>query len=219
MEGFVALVVFVAMWVAVASKGRQSGWGNLKSHMAGAGTGFFAVLIAVSIMQSPTGAPSPHPTPTTTASPVAATPQEVIRKIDSHISKVEVYPQADGKPLLLITYTDDTIWDDGSWMSGTGLALKHILEAIAKTHANEYSRVQVKFMVPTVDRYGNKSEGFAMRTEHTMDDLRKVNWDNSSGFMMLDLAEAEIKPLGLAGFRDYCAEYGEYARTFCARDR
>lgn len=216
MVAVLAIVAFVAMWAVVAVKGKQKGWPVRQRQLLGVGAGIAAMAFVIAVGTAP--APTEEPR-ALAAAEKEANPESAIRSIDPEISNVEVYPQASGAPLLLITYTDKTIWSDGAWMSGTGLALEKILGAIVKENPNAYSRVQVKFMVPTVDKYGNKSSEFAMRTEHAMSELRKVNWDNSTAFMMLDLADAEIKPLGLNGFRDYCAEHGEYSTAFCARAR
>lgn len=220
LKGLFLLAVWVGIWWFVASKGKKSGWGALKRQLSGAFTGIFGMFIVAGFIVGSGSGEGTAAAPAASAQKVEDSPESVIRKIDKNISDVKVYQQGEGtQPLLLITYTDSTIWSDASWMSGTGLALERILGHIAKEMPFAYSRVQVKFMVPTVDKYGNQSTGFAMRTEHAMSELRKVNWDNAHPFMMLNLAEAEIKPLGLAGFRDYCAEYGKDSPTFCARVR
>ena len=72
------------------------------------------------------------------------------------------------------------------------------------------------------DKYGNPTPEFtttfnAFDIRYSMDDMRKVNWDNLSGMELLNLGS--VKRFGSYGdgvAQSYCEMVRDYSREFCA---
>lgn len=141
-----------------------------------------------------------------------------IRKLDSSITQVDIYPQGDGKRTFNIFFTTDILFNPFLTM---GKACKDMAKKmVEKGMITPNENVLFFVHVPTVDKLGNEGTGLAMKVAWSGDILTQINWKNMYGAEFLNLAySADI--LGLMGREfeeflqdaDNIVEYEQFLRT------
>lgn len=140
-----------------------------------------------------------------------------LREAHSGINSVEVFPQAEGKQKALVTYSSESVWSAGSWINAISFAQEDMLKRLTKTHGKDFSSVEFIYLVPMNDQYGNTKQEPGLRMEYSMADLLKVNWENATPFMLLDLGTPHFMPGGRAGQLEYCGDNAQFAPIFCGQ--
>lgn len=135
-----------------------------------------------------------------------------------YVDAAKEMPVNDSLPALRITNNQTAVWDEKQWLANSSLAASAILQEVSKRYPNNYSRVDLEFTMPVVDKYGNASQERGMVLTFDMADVRQVNWDNTTGWMILNLSEPGFGALGRTAYIAYCSEEknAKWADVFCA---
>ena len=191
--------------------------------------GFMVLALAIS---PPAPAPAPQPvapaptpaianSPTPAPAPAVSAPgtrMAALMESNTYVDAAKELPVNDALPALLITNNQTTVWDEKQWLANSSMAASAILKEVSKKYPNTYSRVDLEFTMPTVDKYGNASQQRGMVLTFDMADVRQVNWDNTTGWMILNLSKPGFGALGRSAYIAYCAEEknARWADAFCA---
>lgn len=203
-----ALAAFAGVWLLVAMWGKKQGWRGLTRHLGGAALGLavFALIAPASSVDDKSKGDI--------AAPLAA-PFADLREAYPGITETEVIDQVDGKPKLVITYNSPSVWSAGNWINTISFAQEGMLKRVAEAHGTEFSGVEIIYQVPMTDQHGNNLQDTGLRMEYQMADLQKVQWDNATAFLLLDLASPQFMPAGRDGQSEYCVKNAEFAPVFC----
>jgi len=140
-----------------------------------------------------------------------------IKGIKDGITDVTEYPQTNGLPLLMVAHFEKTVWSEASWVNNASYVALSALKKISRQYPNEYSGVMLVFYMPTTDQYGNADKIRGMNLVYSMDDAKKINWDNATNLMILNLASTDFNPIGKTAQAEFCKEDDnmKYADIFC----
>lgn len=94
--------------------------------------------------------------------------------------------------------------------------IEHIAKHEVKNNNNE-GTILFTIVGDGQDIYGNSSQVYAFDLQYTMDDLKKINWDNIDCMQLLNLGIIVNKsPAGTKLISDYCEENRVSSEVFCA---
>jgi hypothetical protein len=98
--------------------------------------------------------------------------------------------------------------------------IKKIIEKISKNWSSQIKRINVSFLSPMQDKYGNKVEPTGLiKIAWKMDELSKLNWSNADTWAILDLSDgaAVSHPAGRKLAIAFCKDEknAKYSQKFC----
>lgn len=115
-------------------------------------------------------------------------PPETVSDLSSNIQKTQEWPQLSEEPVLGVFFLQDATNSNKNFLFRTSRDISDISEEILEFWPDDYSEILWFIRFPSVDQYGNKGEGTAMKISYRLDDLKRINWDNMNEWQFLNLA-------------------------------
>lgn len=125
-----------------------------------------------------------------------------IYNLDSKITKVEIMPQSNGKPQIIVNYTTQENID---FLFMASMKLSDLAQKIStRKWSSEFTSILIFLSTPTIDKYGNESTSLAFKLKWLIDDLKLIQWKNITNWDFLNLVhEIEVKGIGRQILQEY----------------
>ena len=128
-----------------------------------------------------------------------------IASIDERITKVDIWPQADGSRVIYIFYDPKIVLKP---VYTIGMETQKIAEKVVKRNIVDANTHLLFFVhVPTQDKYGNKGKSLGMKILWAGQTLTQINWSNMHAPGWLNLASSvELRPVMHQSFNEFAMD-------------
>lgn len=143
---------------------------------------------------------------------------EKVADLSSDIIDVQEWHQPSGKRTLGIFILEDS--SNSRYMRLLSMKIEDISKEIIEYWPDKYSEIIWFPQIPAVDKFGNEQDVLTVKMHFQIDDLKRMNWDNTDSLKLMNFAEVEkFGPLGREVAGAFCsdAHQVDQARRFCVQ--
>lgn len=115
-----------------------------------------------------------------------------------------------------IVYRPTAIWSEQTPIANTAMRLRLLGIWMKETGKWLKGTVYWRVVVPSVDKYGDKTTNHAFTLSIDMEEFRKINFKNMPEQQVLGFTKMkQLRPIARRGISEFCQAEAKWAERFC----